>query len=256
MNKPTKIIFRLALLGGAAYILYRNKDRIMGKFQKLSRMNTMDEVVDDIGKTATNMIEGISDGISDFYNSIFSNPEDNIEPLNVAYWKEINASVKGLPINYATMLKNYAHNIALDIRNWDDPIYDYQGTYTKEGMMPIQSYIMWHNLSKLKPEDFKKVVEMVNTNLQYKSPFELKANTIRNNNLPTLQKYILNPPERYIRLNQIDYGDRKIYYSAKPQDLFKNLGNKYFNEFKNKNKSGLERLNISPLTQNLTLNRK
>jgi len=230
----TKILIRTALVGGAGYLIYRNWDKIKGKINKLSRMQSMDEVVDDLGKTTNNALEGLSDIVDEaveYITTLGEGGEEKVDPPNPRYMKEIEAQVEGLDLRYGTYLKSMADNNVVDIRRWsqDD---NYGGEYTKKGQMPIQSFIRWYNYFSMKnSEDFKRVTNMMNIMLQYKHPYEIKYETLKDPNLPTIEYYMSNPPAKFVQQNEIDWGKRKkFHYSLKPRDLFRVINDRLRNE--------------------------
>lgn len=233
MAGVTKILLRTALIGGGVYLVYRNWDKITGKINKLSRMQTMDEVVDDLGKTANNALEGLIDMADEAFEYVTTLGEgkEEMEMPNPRYMKEIEAQVEGLDLRYGTQLKSIADNLVVDIRRWNEED-NYGGEYTKKGQMPIQSFIRWHNyFSMKKPEDFKRVTTMMNIMLQYKHPYEIEYETVKDTNLPTVDYYINNPPVKFTQLNEIDWGTRKkFHYSLKPKDLFRVINDRLRNE--------------------------
>lgn len=230
MVNKKKIFFRILLFSGASYLVYKNWDRIIGKYNKLYRMKTMGDVIDDLGRTATNTVEGLISRMGNLYNEYFG---EGVEPLNIAMQNEMNDEVKDLPINYATQLKIMSNAIVHDIRRWDNPDWDYQGTYSKKGKMAAQSFINWHNYYKLKGiGDFGRVTKIANIMLQYGFPFDIKKDTVRNHQLPTLSHYVDNPPQKFVSLDDVDWeswnenGIPPMGYSLKPIDLFRVIGDK------------------------------
>lgn len=245
MKTKKKILFRLALLGGAVYLGYKYKDKIVGKVGKLSRMDDMDDVLDDLANTTDKALDGIMDGTDDLYTYILTllGEEGEYKP-NKAYERELNEEVKGLEASYGSLLKMYASNIARDIRNWGNAEFDYQGNYTQKGKMAGESFVNWHNYFALKGQkgqgDFARVTKMINIMLQYKAPFDLEHDGVKDNTLPTVDKYVSNPPNRFLELNDVDWkkwradcdGDCEapMYYSLKPKSLFRVLGDRLRNE--------------------------
>lgn len=233
MVSPIKITLRLALLGGGAYWVYKNKDRIIGKINKLARMGSVEEMTDDVALTASNMLSGASTVVEDAYEYVSTLGDDGVVKENIALKNEIEAQVEGLPLNYATSLKSSADNLVSDIKNWADRNYNYQGKYTQIGKMPEESFIKWHNyLNTSKSEDFKRITNMVNIMLQYEGyPTNIKSDAKRNLSLPKIEYYIANPPKRFTELNDIDWGERaKINYRLKPKDLFRVIRDRLSNE--------------------------
>jgi hypothetical protein len=234
MASKKKIVLRLALLGGAIYLGYKYKDKIVGKVGKLSRMDNMDDVLSDLARTSDKAVDGIIEGTEDFYDYILTLLGQEVEyKPNVAYQRELDEAVKDLPkgvvTNYGTLLKTYASNLVRDIRNWDNELFDYQ------------SFVNWHNYFSLKGQgDFARVTNLINIMLQYKAPFELEHDTVRDYSLPTLDRYVSNPPQRFIELDDVDWkkwrvdckGDCKppMHYSLTPRSLFRVIGDKLRNE--------------------------
>jgi len=229
MATKTKIFFRIALLSGVGYVIYRNKDRIIGKLNKLSRMNSTDEVVDDLGMTANKALDGALGMVDEAieYVTTFGEGEE-AEPLNKTFLKEIEQEMSGIPLNYATQLKSMADNLVIDITYWNNPNWNYQGEYKQKGKMPIESFRKWYNYLRLqKDEDFNKVANMANIMLKYNYPYKMEVDTIKNNKLPNLSYYMSNPPVKFTRLNDLDWGSQnKMNYNVTPQELFKEINNK------------------------------
>lgn len=220
MAKPLKIIFRTSALVGLAYLIFKNKDRIVGKFSKLAKMGDMDEVVDDLSVTADNLFENTISAIEDAYEYVVNLGDVPDGGFNKQYWDEINKEVKDLPTVNKSLLKGYATNIVSDIRNWSDSSIK----YGKQGMMPSSAYIAWTTLFRLDSDDFNRVIKMVNTMLQYNYP-NVKSDTVRDNNLPNILYYAKNPPLKYTSKNMVDWTGRKPIDGIKPKQLFPSVVN-------------------------------
>jgi hypothetical protein len=240
MASKKKIALRVLLLGGVGYLFYRNKDRIFGKIDKLSRMNTTDEIIDDLGSTTNKALDGIIDGADEMYNYLvgFVGIQTADEKPNEAFNKELFAIGKDLKPNYASQLRNIASGLVNDIRGWDNSEYqtaDFHVSETaeREGEMPVANFIVFSNFYNLKGEgDFEKVVEMANVLLQYKAPYDLKHDTVRDASLPTLDYYIDNPTSKYTQYDKINNyifestGRGTPSFDHKPRGLFKAIGDK------------------------------
>ena len=231
MASKTKIGFGLALLGGTGYLIYRNWDRIIGKYNKLYRMKSTVERVDDLSKTANRMFDGAIDSLEDAYEYVASLLGEETDEFNKQYWDDINSVVSGMSPYEGTQLKNMAERLVIDIRHWDNEEFDYQGSYTKEGDMPIRSYINWTNFLNMKNSaDFNKVAKIADIMLYYKAPFDTKHDTVINKSLPTLKEYVQKTPVRFLETDNIDYAGRESQFInkslPKPRQLFILLNNK------------------------------
>jgi len=244
MATPIKIFFRLTLFGGVGYLFYRNKDKIFGKIDKLSRLNTVDEVIDDLGSTTNKALDGIIDVADEFYNYLvgFVGVQSDDEKPNEAFNRDLYSVGSDLDKNYATQLRNIASGLVNDIRGWDKAEYqtaDYHISETseKKGEMPIENFMLFSNFYNLQGEgDFEKVVEMANVMLQYKSPYDLKFDTVRDESLPTLDYYMENPTPKYTQYNNINNysfestGRGTPSFAHTPISLFKAIGDKIRNK--------------------------
>jgi len=220
-----KIFIRLSLLSGIGYLIYRNKDKIIGKIDKLSRMDSVDEAVDDLSITASNALNGAVGMVDEMYEYV-SNLGSEIESgINMQMQNEINKEVLNLPVNHAFQLKKQAFNLVSDIKEWRD-----EGVYSdikyEEGKMPAPVFINWYNFLTTKNSDyFNKVKNMVEIYLQYDAP-NVKKDAVPNTSLPNLSYHISNAPKNYFTNNQIDWKGRGAFTDMKPIELFNSLSYK------------------------------
>jgi len=229
MAATNKIVIRLAFAGGAAYIFYRYKDRFIGKFNKLKRMNDVNAIIDDVSTTALRAVDGVADGTEDFYDYLvgFLGEEEIDDRINLRFKKEIDDELLGLPTGKAIYLKEQSFQMVLDIRGWNNDDYEI-ADFSKRGEIPAGNYITFYNVLNIKSkEDFDRVIRMANIMLQYNSPYVIRYDTKKDLGLPKLQDYMSNPPSKYTQFNKIDYkifeGRPAPNFNIKPVDLFRSL---------------------------------
>lgn len=232
MATKKKIFIRIALLAGGGYLFYKNKDKIFNKINKLSRMGSVDEMVIDVGATASNALEGAVSMAEEAFEYVTTIGDGNraSEPPNPEFNKEFNEVTKDMPSSKSIHLKRMAEQLVLDIRGWDSPEHS-TSDMKIDGKIPVGNYLHFYNVLNLKNNgEFERVVKMVNIMLQYNHPYDIKFNTVKDLGLPSLEYYMNNPPDKYVRLNDIDHtimGGRPNHkFNLKPRELFTELGNR------------------------------
>lgn len=222
MKKNTKIVLGISILAGVSYLIYKNKDRIVGKFNKLSKMNNADDVIDDLGKTAGKAVDKVVDSAEDFYKYILSFIEDVQvdETANKMFWNDIDNVVKDMPEDYrSSLIKTQAFDLVNDIRNWSNPNAIYDETLPKKGMMPYKTYITWTNLLRNSKEDNDRILKIANILFQYGHP-NVTKDTVKNNNAHKLTDYLDRYPSRFLEKNEVDWGTYKPINGIKPKTVF------------------------------------
>ena len=226
MKKSTKIILGLGATAGIVYFVVKNKERIIGKIGKLSRMESADEIIKDLGNTAGNLFNEALGGLENLYKYVVSGGDMEAYRVNPKFWADVEEVTKDMPENEAILLRGHASNLVYDIRNWNPTDNMYSGIEYEDGMMPAPFFINWDNLRNLPTDKFNKVVEMANIMLQYNYP-NISEDFERDMNVKDLHEYIKNPPAIYNKKNQVYWNGRPPHTNIKPKEVFYELNRRF-----------------------------